>query len=120
MTAPELPPLPPADHSFEMGDTFTADQLREYAMLERLAERERRKVFERKMDSQPCSACDHEKHPEWPITDDLASCSLCDWTGSGSRLHSCKTGWRHLVCDSCNSHGTPLMEIAAAIRSQGG
>jgi len=41
MTAPELPPLPPADHSFEMGDTFTADQLREYAMLERLAERER-------------------------------------------------------------------------------
>lgn len=41
MTAPEFPPLPPADHSFEMGDTFTADQLREYAMLERLAERDR-------------------------------------------------------------------------------
>lgn len=68
---------------------------------------QRRAKYEAWMDAQPCSACQYAKDYEekgrlGPLTDDHCGCSRCDWAGSGQLLHSCKTGWRHKLCDRCN------------------
>ena len=66
------------------------------------------------MNARPCNACAMQNEVAYLATSDCAQCAKCDWVGSGSYLHSCKTGWPGLVCEGCNEQSTHSPDVAKA------